>query len=50
MKATFISREKNDVKFTMEITAEEFEQAQIHAYQAAKGKIEIPGFRKGKAP
>lgn len=50
MKATFISREKNDVKFTMEFTAEEFDQAQIHAYQAAKDKIEIPGFRKGKAP
>lgn len=50
MKATFISREKNDVKFTMEFTAEEFDQAQIHAYQATKDKIEIPGFRKGKAP
>lgn len=50
MKATFISREKNDVKFTMEFTAEEFENAQIKAYQAAKAKIEIPGFRKGKAP
>ena len=50
MKATFISREKNDVKFTMEFTAEEFEQAQINAYQAQKGKIEIQGFRKGKAP
>lgn len=50
MKATFISREKNDVKFTMEFTAEEFDQAQIKVYQAAKGNIEIPGFRKGKAP
>lgn len=50
MKATFISREKNDVKFTMEFTAEEFDNAQIKAYQAAKGNIEIPGFRKGKAP
>ena len=49
MKATFISREKNDVKFTMEFTAEEFDQAQIKVYQAAKGNIEIPGFRKGKA-
>ena len=29
MKATFISRDKNTVKFTMEFTAEEFEQAQI---------------------
>ena len=34
----------------MEFTAEEFEQAQIHAYQATKDRIEIPGFRKGKAP
>lgn len=50
MKATFISREKNDVKFTMEFTAEELDNAQIKAYQAAKGNIEIPGFRKGKAP
>ena len=50
MKATFFSREKNDVKFTMEFTAEEFDNAQIKAYQAAKGNIEIPGFRKGKAP
>ena len=50
MKATFISREKNDVKFTMDFTAEEFDQAQIKVYQAQKGKIEIPGFRKGKAP
>lgn len=50
MKATYISREKNDVKFTMEFTAEEFDNAQIKAYQAAKGNIEIPGFRRGKAP
>ena len=50
MKATFISRENNDVKFTMEFTAEEFENAQIKAYQAAKNKFEIPGFRRGKAP
>lgn len=50
MKATFISREKNDVKFTMEFTAEEFDNAQIKAYQAAKDRFEIPGFRKGKAP
>ena len=50
MKATFISRDKNTVKFTMEFTAEEFEQAQIKAYQEAKNQFEIPGFRKGKAP
>ena len=50
MKATFISRENNDVKFTMEFTAEEFENAQIKAYQAAKEQFQIDGFRKGKAP
>ncbi len=50
MKATFISRDKNAVKFTMEFSAEEFEQAQIKVYQDAKNQFEIPGFRKGKAP
>lgn len=50
MKATFISRENNDVKFTMEFTAEEFEQAQVKVYQRNKGQFEIDGFRKGKAP
>ena len=49
MKATFISRENNDVKFTMEFTAEEFENAQIKAYQAAKDQFQIDGFRKAKA-
>lgn len=50
MKATFISREKNDVKFTMEFTAEEFESAQVKAYQQSKDKFVVDGFRKGKAP
>ncbi len=50
MKATFISRDKNAVKFTMEFSAEEFEQAQIKVYREAKNQFEIPGFRKGKAP
>lgn len=50
MKATFISREKNDVKFTMDFTKEEFESYQVKAYQANKDRFEIPGFRKGKAP
>ena len=50
MKATFISREKNDVKFTMEFTAEEFENAQIKVYQQVKDQFQIDGFRKGKAP
>lgn len=50
MKATFISKEKNDVKFTLEFSAEEFENAQVRAYQQNKDKFEIDGFRKGKAP
>ncbi len=50
MKATFVSKEKNLVKFTMEFTAEEFEQAQIKVYQKNKGQFSIDGFRKGKAP
>jgi trigger factor len=50
MKATFISKENNNVKFTMEFTAEEFESAQIKAYQENKDKFAINGFRKGKAP
>ncbi|WP_027399580.1 trigger factor [Anaerovorax odorimutans] len=50
MKSTFLSREKNEVKFTIEFTAEEFEQAVIKAYQNTKHKYAIDGFRKGKAP
>lgn len=50
MKATLISRENNNVKFTMEFAAEEFEQAQVKVYQANKDKFVVDGFRKGKAP
>lgn len=50
MKATLISKENNTVKFTMEFTAEEFDQAQVKAYQASKHKFNVDGFRKGKAP
>ncbi len=50
MKATFIAKEKNDVKFSMEFTAEEFEKAVNTAYQENKGKFTVDGFRKGKAP
>lgn len=50
MKAQFISKENNIAKFTMEFTAEEFEAAQVKAYQENKGKFNIDGFRKGKAP
>ena len=50
MKSTFISKEKNEVKFKMEFTAEEFENAIVKVYQKEKEKFEIDGFRKGKAP
>ena len=50
MKATFISKENNIAKFTIEFTAEEFEQAQIKVYQRTKSKFAVDGFRKGKAP
>ncbi len=50
MISTLISKEKSLAKFTMEFTAEEFEQAISGAYQATKGKYAIDGFRKGKAP
>lgn len=50
MKTTLISKEQNIAKFTMDITAEEFENAVIKAYQANKEKYPVDGFRKGKAP
>jgi trigger factor len=50
MKATFISKEKNNAKFSVEFTAEELEQAIIKEYQDTKDKYQIDGFRKGKAP
>lgn len=50
MKSTFISKEKNEVKFTMEFTGEEFDNAVIKAYQGSKEKYAVDGFRKGKAP
>ena len=50
MKSTFISKENKEVKFKMEFTAEEFENAIVKVYQKEKDKFEIDGFRKGKAP
>ena len=42
--------EKNMAKVTIEVSAEELEKAIQGAYHKNKGKISIPGFRKGKAP
>lgn len=42
--------EKNMAKLTIEASAEELEKAINSAYQKQRGKISIPGFRKGKVP
>ena len=42
--------EKNMAKLTIEVSAEDLEKAMQAAYQKAKGRITLPGFRKGKAP
>ncbi len=42
--------EKNMAKLTIEVPAEELEAAIEQAYQKNKGRIQIPGFRKGKVP
>lgn len=42
--------EKNMAKLTIEVSAEDFEKAVQAAYLKNKGRISLPGFRKGKAP
>jgi trigger factor len=42
--------EKNMAKLTIEASAEEFEEALQKAYVKNKNKINVQGFRKGKAP
>ena len=42
--------EKNMAKLTVEVPAEDVEKAIQGAYQKTKKSINIPGFRKGKAP
>ena len=50
MNAKVISKEKNTVKFTFQVSAEKFEEGMKYAYEKNKKHISIPGFRKGKAP
>lgn len=50
MKATQVSKENGVVKFNIEFSAEEFKEALNKAYLANRGKFQIDGFRKGKAP
>jgi trigger factor len=50
MKSTLIERIDNETKFSIEFTADEFENAQIEVYKKNKSKFAVAGFRKGKAP
>lgn len=50
MSFTVENLEKSMAKITIECPAEDFEAAIVKAYQKNKGKLNIPGFRKGKAP
>ena len=50
MSFTVEKLDKNMAKLTIEVPVEEFEKAVEAAYQKNKGKIEVPGFRKGKVP
>lgn len=42
--------EHNMVKLTIEVDADKFVKAMKEAYNKEKGKINMPGFRKGKVP
>ncbi len=42
--------EGNMAKLTIEASAEDFEKALDGAFQKNKGKLSVPGFRKGKVP
>lgn len=44
------SKEKNTVTFEVELTPAEFEKHVNGAYLKNKARIQVPGFRKGKAP
>ncbi len=51
MKVTSVEKkEKSTVELTIQIGAEEFEAAVQKAYLKNRGRISVPGFRKGKAP
>ena len=50
MKAELIKKEGNVVDFKLTIDNDKFEAAIDRAYKKNKGKFNIAGFRKGKAP
>ncbi len=50
MKYTFEKAEKSTVKVIIELTKEEWADANEKAYEKTKGRYSMPGFRKGKVP
>ena len=50
MSATMEKLSSNQVKLTVTVSAEEFDKALNTAYGKLKGRLSVPGFRKGKAP
>lgn len=50
MKYEIIKKENCEVTIKATIASEEFEKAVLAVYNKNKGKFNIPGFRKGKAP
>lgn len=50
MSSTIEKVSTNKVKLQMELSAEAFEEALQKAYLKMRGRITLPGFRRGKAP
>jgi trigger factor len=50
MSYEILKKENSEVTIKVTVAAEEFEKAVVAVYNKSKGKFNIPGFRKGKAP
>ncbi len=50
MSATFEKLSSNQVKVTVTVPAADFDEAMSKAYIKVRGRLAVPGFRKGKAP
>ena len=50
MNVTVEKLEKSMAKLTIEVSAEDFDKAIDDVYRKQRSKMNIPGFRKGKAP
>ena len=50
MSCTYEKLSSNKAKLSFTVSAEEFDAAIVKAYKKNVGRINIPGFRKGKAP